>query len=63
MPAGDLVARFPDLPAVAKVVPVGFRNVPSTQIAVPEQKELVLLCDRQAAEHADRHDDTPPWLE
>jgi L-asparaginase len=51
--ASDLVARFPELAAVANVVPVGFRNVPSTQIAFPEWKELVLLCDRLAAEHAD----------
>jgi L-asparaginase len=51
--AGDLVARFPELAMVADVIPVGFRNVPSTQIHFPEWKELVLLCDRLAAEHAD----------
>jgi L-asparaginase len=51
--AGEIVARFPELAMVAEVVPVAFRNVPSPSIAFPEWRELVLLCDRLAAEMPD----------
>ena len=51
--AGDLAARFSEMAMVAEVIPVAFRNVPSTQIAFPEWKELVLTCERLAAEHSD----------
>ena len=53
MHAGEITARFPELAMVAEVVPVTFRNVPSPNIAFPEWRELVLLCDRLAAEMPD----------
>ena len=35
------------------MLPVRFANVPSTKIAFPEWRELLLLCDRLAAEETD----------
>ena len=51
--ADELLARFPEAQDVAEVFPVRFRAVPSTAIAWPEWKELLHICDRLAAEHAD----------
>jgi L-asparaginase len=51
--AEDLLARFPEAQMVAEVFPVRFRAVPSTTIGWPEWQELLLICDRLAAEHAD----------
>jgi L-asparaginase len=48
--AEELLARFPAVQEVAEVVPVRFRAVPSTQVAWPEWRELLLLCDRLVAE-------------
>jgi len=51
--AEELLARFPAVQEVAEVFPVRFRAVPSTAIAWPEWKELLLICDRLCAEHPD----------
>lgn len=48
--AEELLALFPETREVAEVVPVRFANVPSTRIAFPEWKAMLLLCDRLAAE-------------
>jgi L-asparaginase len=53
MHAEEILARFPETSLVADVIPVRYRNVPSTRVAFPEWKELVRLCDRLVAEHAD----------
>ena len=45
--------RFPETALIAEVVPVHYRNVPSTNIAFPEWQELVRLCERLVADHAD----------
>jgi len=51
--ADGILDRFPEVQLVADVFPVPFRNVPSTQIAWAEWKELVLICDRLVVEHPD----------
>lgn len=53
MHAEELLARWPETALVADVLPVRYRNIPSTSIGYPDWKELVLLCDRLVAEHAD----------
>ncbi|MBO1076555.1 asparaginase [Roseomonas marmotae] len=50
MQADEILTRFPEVQDWADVVPVRFRAVPSPNIAFPEWKELVLLCDRLVAE-------------
>jgi L-asparaginase len=51
MQAGEILARLPpEARAVAEVLPVAFRAVPSTRIGWPEWRELLLLCERLAAE-------------
>lgn len=51
--AAELLERFPETREVANVLPVRFANVPSTKIAFPEWRELLLLCDRLATEEPD----------
>jgi L-asparaginase len=53
MHAREMLERFPEMQLAADILPIDFRNVPSTQIAFPEWKELVLTCDRLVREHAD----------
>lgn len=53
MEADAILAKFPDVQAVADVFPVRYRAIPSTQIAFTDWKALVLLCDRLVAEHPD----------
>ena len=48
-----ILARVPEASLVADVIAVDFKAVPSPQIAFPEWKALVLLCDRLVAEHPD----------
>ncbi len=48
-----VIARVPELALVADVLPVPFKAIPSTALAWPEWKELVLICDRLSAEHPD----------
>jgi L-asparaginase len=51
--ADELLERFPEAREVADVLPVRFANVPSTRIAFPEWRDLLLLCDRLAEEERD----------
>jgi len=53
MHADEIVAKFPDIASVADVLPVRYRNVPSTAIGFADWKALVLLCDRLVGEHPD----------
>jgi L-asparaginase len=48
--AAELLERFPETREVAEVLPVRFANVPSTMVAFPEWRALLLLCDRLVAE-------------
>ena len=54
MHAGQIVDRFPTVREIAEVIPVDFRNVPSTDIYFAEWHELAMLCGKLAAEHPDR---------
>jgi L-asparaginase len=51
--AGAILDAVPELSAVATVVPVPFRAVPSPAIGFAEWRDLVLLCERTAAAHPD----------
>ena len=51
MHAEEILARFPETGLVAEVVPVRYRNVPSTNIGFPEWQALVKLCDQLVAQH------------
>ena len=51
--ADELITRWPETALVADVLPVRYRNIPSTAINYTDWKALVLLCDRLVAEHPD----------
>lgn len=51
--ADELVDRFPDVRQVADIVPIRFKAVPSTAVAFPEWKAVVLAADRAVADHPD----------
>ena len=51
--ADQLVDKFPQVREVAEVVPVRFKAVPSTAVAFPEWRQVVLEADRIVAEHPD----------
>jgi L-asparaginase len=53
MHAGEIVARWPETALVAEMIPIRYRNIPSTGIGYSDWKELVLLCDRLVSEHID----------
>jgi L-asparaginase len=53
MHAEEIFARWPEAALVADVLPIRYRNIPSTSIGYSDWKELVLLCDRLVSEHAD----------
>jgi L-asparaginase len=53
MHADEIVARFPEVGQVADVLPVRYRNIPSTAIDFSDWKALALLCGTLAAEHPD----------
>jgi L-asparaginase len=53
MHAEEILARWPETALVADVLPVRYRNIPSTSIDYPDWKALVLLCDQLVQEHAD----------
>jgi L-asparaginase len=53
MHAAQIIARFPEVREVAEVIPVDFRNVPSTDISFGEWQELAMLCRKLANEHPD----------
>lgn len=51
--ADALLARFPEVEALAEIVPVPFKAVPSPNIYFNDWKEIVLACDRLVADHRD----------
>ena len=53
MHADEIVARFPEMALVADVLPVRYRNIPSTAIDFADWKALAALCGTLAAEHPD----------
>src|SRR5690348_631349 len=53
MHADEIIARFPETALVAEVVPVRYRNVPSTAINVSDWKALVLICEKLVSENPD----------
>jgi L-asparaginase len=53
MHADEIIARFPETALVADVVPVRYRNIPSTAIDFADWQALALLCDKLVAEHGD----------
>ncbi len=46
MHADEIIARFPETALVADVIPVRYRNIPSTAIDFADWKALALLCDK-----------------
>lgn len=53
IPAGDILARVPELAQVADVFAVPFANVPSPSISFPEWQALAALCSALVVEHPD----------
>ncbi|WP_298953531.1 asparaginase [uncultured Methylobacterium sp.] len=51
--ADAILDAVPEVRRVADVIPVRFRSVTSPAIGFPEWRDLVLLCERAAAEHPD----------
>jgi L-asparaginase len=51
--ANGILARFPEASEIAEVIPVDFKNIPSTEIYFPEWKELARLCRELVAAHPD----------
>lgn len=51
--ADELVATFAQLAEFAEIVPVRFRAVPSTAIAFPDWKAIVLAADQVVRDHRD----------
>ncbi len=53
MHADEIVGRWPETALAAEVLPVRYRNIPSTAIDFADWKALVLLCERLVDEHKD----------
>jgi L-asparaginase len=53
MHADEIIARFPEVRLVADVLPVRYRNIPSTAIDFTDWKALAGLCGTLVAEHPD----------
>ena len=51
--ADQLVDKFPEVRSVADIVPVRFKAVPSTAVAFPEWKQIVIEADKVVAAHPD----------
>ena len=51
--ADELVDTFPEVRSVADIVPVRFKAVPSTAVAFPEWKQVVIEADKAVAAHPD----------
>jgi len=51
--ADQLVDKFPDVRQVADIIPIRFKAVPSTAVAFPEWKQLILAADKAARDHPD----------
>jgi L-asparaginase len=50
---GELIARFPELHEVADIIPIRYKAAVSMDLHFPDWKQIVLICDRVAAEHSD----------
>ncbi|HTI84090.1 MAG TPA: asparaginase [Acetobacteraceae bacterium] len=53
MHADEIIERWPETALVADVLPVRYRNIPSTAIDFSDWRALVKLCGQLVAEHAD----------
>jgi L-asparaginase len=53
MHADEILARWPETALVAEVIPVRYRNIPSTAIDFADWKALAGLCRSLVAEHPD----------
>ena len=53
MHAEEICARFPEMSLAADVLPVRYRNIPSTSLVPSDWKALAELCHRLASEHDD----------
>ncbi|MEZ5817880.1 MAG: asparaginase [Hyphomicrobiaceae bacterium] len=51
--ADEMVDRFSDVRQVADVVPIRFKAIPSTAVAFPEWKAVVLAADKAVQDHPD----------
>ena len=51
--ADQLVDKFPEVRSVADIIPIRFKAVPSTAVAFPEWKQLVIEADKAVAAHPD----------
>lgn len=51
--ADQLVDMFPQVRDVAEIIPVRFKAIPSTAVAFPEWRQIVLEADRIVSEHSD----------
>lgn len=51
--ADEMVERFKEVREVADVVPIRFKAIPSTAVAFPEWKQVVLEADKAVAAHPD----------
>ncbi|MGE0768609.1 MAG: asparaginase [Hyphomicrobiaceae bacterium] len=51
--ADEMVERFSDVRQVADVIPVRFKAIPSTAVAFPEWKAVVLAADEVVRDHPD----------
>ena len=51
--ADQLVDKFPEVRSVADIIPIRFKAVPSTAVAFPEWKQLVIEADMAVAAHPD----------
>ena len=51
--ADEIIARFPELQAIADIIPIRYRNVVSPGIGFEDWRALVLACDQAVADHPD----------
>ncbi len=51
--ADEMVERYKEVREVADVIPIRFKAIPSTAVAFPEWKAVVVAADKAAAEHPD----------
>lgn len=51
--ADEMIERFSDVRQVANVIPIRFKAIPSTAVAFPEWKSVVLAADKAVADHPD----------
>ncbi|MFV0296331.1 MAG: asparaginase [Hyphomicrobiaceae bacterium] len=51
MEADEMVERFKEVREIADIIPVKFKAIPSTAVAFPEWKSLVLAADKAVADH------------